>query len=89
MQQVKQGFGAAARHVLLSLQWDEGLTPLPRAIIEHSPPQWVFWVRLHPNMLAQQAKIAGWARRDGAGRCIVEEATDLPLPCSCAASTPT
>lgn len=67
--------------VLVTLQWDLGLTPLIKELIARAPAGFRFWLRLHHVMNAEQAAhIAAWARAHAPDRCVVDEPTELPLP---------
>lgn len=66
--------------VLLTLQWDQGLTDLMKQAICAAPGDLRFWIRLHPHMDSERAAIKAWVAIHAAGRCLVDEPTDLPLP---------
>jgi hypothetical protein len=68
------------RTVLLTLQWDAGLTELMQRMIESAPASWRFWIRLHPAMVTERAGIQAWVDAHAKDRCLVDEPTDLPLP---------
>ena len=66
--------------VLVTLQYGladaEQLTPLA-ALLREAGDRLAFWVRLHPVMLQERKAIR--ALLDAAGRCELDEPTDLPL----------
>lgn len=65
-------------NVLLSLNWASGFDRRLEALIQNSPPEWTWWVRLHPKMLDQLDEIR--LRCGGHPRVFVEVPTQLPLP---------
>ncbi len=71
---------SAERIVLLTLQWDQGFTPLMKALIKEAPAGWHFWIRLHPAMSQERPEIRRWIEEHAPGRCSVDEPSDLPLP---------
>ncbi|MEO5844596.1 MAG: hypothetical protein ABIQ33_07110 [Caldimonas sp.] len=70
--------------VLVTLQYgmrsDEQLTPLA-ALLQAGVPKLVFWVRLHPLMLARREEIKATLLRGVATSAdvVIDEASDLPL----------
>jgi hypothetical protein len=66
--------------VLVALSWSSGLSELHRQILRRSPPDWTWWVRLHPSMERERRAIRAWCASQIEARVDVDEATDLPLP---------
>lgn len=67
-------------NVLVSLSWSHGWTELLERTLRAAPPDFTFWVRLHPSMAQARARILRACRTLGAARVHVEAPTDLPLP---------
>lgn len=50
----KQKLAGTVKNVLLSVQFQYGLTPILQEILQSSPPEWMWWVRLHPMMSQEE-----------------------------------
>jgi hypothetical protein len=69
------------RVVLVTLQWDEGLSPLMRSVLAQADGRLHFWIRLHPHMtLDDRAEIAAWCARSPKLKFHLDEPSELPLP---------
>ena len=68
------------QHILLALQdTDNSLMSIKEAIRE-SPPDWFWWVRLHPASMKEQKKIKNFFKDFPQDRVEFDMANDLPLP---------
>lgn len=68
-----------AKKVLLTLQTGVGINAFLRELLSVSPPEWFWWVRLHPGMLAERAGVEAVLRTIPGLRWNVDDATTLPL----------
>ncbi len=68
------------RHILLSLQWDLGLTPGLRQLLAASPADWHWWVRPHPVQAGERAAVRAALEQCAPGRYELDLAADAPLP---------
>jgi hypothetical protein len=68
------------RHILLSLQWDAGLTPGLRELLAASPAGWHWWVRPHPVQAGGRAAVRAALEQCAPGRFELDLAADAPLP---------
>jgi hypothetical protein len=66
--------------VLVTLTWSSGFSELLRQTILASPPEWTWWVRLHPMMDRDRTVVAAWCARHAPERTSIAAATDAPLP---------
>lgn len=67
-------------HVLISLQWDRGLTEQLKRAITQAPANWLLWVRLHPVQLDVREGVRAVLEHLAPGRYELDLATDAPLP---------
>lgn len=75
-----RGLRGPALNVLVTLTWSSALSPALKRILEASPPDWTWWIRLHPLMDREREAIRSWCAAHARGRVLVDRATDLPLP---------
>lgn len=68
-----------AKKVLLTLQTGVGINAFLREMLSVSPPEWFWWVRLHPGMMAERAGVEAVLRSIPGLRWNIEDATTLPL----------
>ena len=68
------------RHILLSLQWDAGLTKGMLKIIKASPADWHWWVRPHPVQAGGREAVRQSLEQCAPGRYELTLAADAPLP---------
>lgn len=77
---LKQVKSQAEKRILVSLQpWE---TPLPAFVLEamaNSPPDWRWWLRLHPLRRHTAPEITSLLDQHGISNYNVADATDLPL----------
>jgi hypothetical protein len=66
--------------VLVTLSWSGGLSEEIRSILLRSPPDIVWWIRLHPVMRRETSAIAAWCAEHAPATVRVAEPTELPLP---------
>jgi hypothetical protein len=66
--------------VLVTLSWSSGFTEELQRLLREAPAPLVWWIRLHPAMMAERAGIAAWCAAHGGGRVRVDEPSELPLP---------
>jgi hypothetical protein len=70
----------ARRHILLSLQWDAGLTAQLRDLLSASPADWQWWVRPHPVQAGGREAMRAMLEQCAPGRYELDFAADAPLP---------
>jgi hypothetical protein len=70
----------ARRHILLSLQWDAGLSAELRALIAASPAGWHWWVRPHPVQAGGHEAVRAALEQCAPARYELDLAADTPLP---------
>lgn len=68
------------KHILLSLQWDAGLTAGLRELIAASPGNWHWWVRPHPVQAGGRGTVRAALEQCAPGRYELDLAADAPLP---------
>jgi len=66
-------------HILLTLQPGFGLPDLIFQTVANSPPQWFWWIRLHPNMLDKKGEILTQLHSLHLENFNVDYATKFPL----------
>lgn len=65
--------------VLVTLQTGRGVPELLREVMAAAPPSWLWWVRLHPAMMAEREAIRSRLGEFPAHRMNLDDATELPL----------
>jgi hypothetical protein len=71
---------AGSLAVLVTLTWSSGFSNELKRLLTASPPDWNWWIRLHPLMERDRASVKAWCDRDLPGRVWIDAPTDLPLP---------
>jgi hypothetical protein len=68
-------------NILVTLQpWPMDITGLIADVIKLTPSDWIWWLRLHPQMREQRHYDALERLFRGAGNVRIREATETPLP---------
>jgi hypothetical protein len=71
---------AGSLTVLATLTWSSGLSTQLKNVIVNSPPEWNWWIRMHPLMGRERSAIRSWCNALEGRSIEVDRPSDLPLP---------